>query len=82
MYMNKAKKKIWLEKKREPLVPLGQVQPNINWGEGRRTLVYYMTLIHELIVVESSLIRKSVKKIDSKRLHECDACYVKWRWNY
>jgi hypothetical protein len=36
-----------------------------------------MTLMHELIVVESSLIEKSVKKFESRGLHEFDACYVK-----
>jgi hypothetical protein len=74
--------KNWLERKREALVPLGQVQSRVNWGEGRRILVYYMTLMRELIVVESSLIEKSVKKFESRGLHEFDACYVKRRWNY
>ena len=41
--------------------------------------MYYMTLMHELIIVESSLIGKSVKKIDNKRLPEFDACYVKYK---
>jgi len=41
--------------------------------------VYYMTLMHDLIIVESSLIGKSVAKIDCKGLCEFDACYVKQR---
>ena len=52
------KEKNWLKRKREPSVPSGQVRPRVNWGEGRRILAYYMTLMHELIVMESSLIGK------------------------
>jgi hypothetical protein len=37
-----------------------------------------MTLMHELIIVKSSLIGKSVKKkIERRGLHEFDSCYVK-----
>jgi hypothetical protein len=56
--MGKCGKQILLERKGEPLVPLGQVRSKANWEEGRGILVYCVLLMHELIVEESSLVGK------------------------
>jgi hypothetical protein len=59
--MGKWDKKNWLQRKRGPLVPLGQVQPRTNWGEGRIIMACCVFMMHELVVVESSLIEKTMK---------------------
>jgi hypothetical protein len=68
-----------IERKRGPLILLGQVRPRIDWGEGGQCLAWYMLVMHELVGVGSLLIGKTWE-LDNRKLCESNAC-VTWDGN-